>query len=303
MKILDKIKWFAKYPPRFLIMLDDIRIITLSDEKKIKYLYRSVFEKEIDFNNLETFNEKLQWLKLNNKKDEYTKLVDKYEVKKYISEKLGEEYLIKTLGVYEKFDDIDFDSLPNRFVIKCTHDSGGLVICKDKSKLDLKKAKKKINKSLKSNFYYIFREYPYKKVKPRIIIEEYMENSDGTDISDYKFYCFNGKAKFVMICTERQSGSTKFYYYNRNWELQRNMSKDGLKTSNDFYINKPKNLEKMFEIAENLSKDKKFVRVDLYDINEKIYFGEMTFFPSAGFDDTRTLECEKILSVNLELEV
>ena len=175
----------------------------LSDEAYLKLVYRLIFGRKLNLKNPKTFNEKLQWLKLYNRKPEYTLMVDKYEVKGYIAEQIGEEYVIPTLGVWDNFDDIDFDSLPNQFVLKCTHDSGGLVICKDKSNLDITKAREKINKALTRRFYYFGREWPYKNVKPRIIAEKYMVDKTVDELRDYKFFCFGGVCKCLKVDFDR----------------------------------------------------------------------------------------------------
>lgn len=258
--------------------------------------------KKLNLENPETFNEKLQWLKLYDRKPEYSKMVDKYEVKEYVANIIGEEYIIPTIGVYDNFEDINFDLLPNQFVIKCTHDSGSTIVCKNKEDFNINIAKEKIDKSLKNNFYYSSREWPYKNVKPKIIVEKFMKNNDNTEIFDYKFYCFNGKVEYVMLCTERKTGNPKFYYFNKEWQLQRNMSYDGKKIEDSKQIiNKPKEIEKMFEIAKELSKGIKFTRIDLYNINNKIYFGEITFYPSGGFDNERTSEADDYLNNMLKL--
>ena len=305
MGFINKVLECIKKPGYILFWLDNKRIITLDDEKYIKLLYELKVKKKLDLENPKTFNEKLQWLKLYDRNPEHIKMVDKYEVKKYVSEIIGNEYIIPTLGIYDKFEDINFQELPNQFVIKCTHDSASTIVCKDKNKFDYEKVKNKINKCLKRNYFYQGREWPYKDVKPRIIVEKYMENTDGTAIDDYKFYCFDGKSDYVMICRERETGNPKFYYYNRNWEFQRNMSNDAKKLPETEVskIKKPKDLEKMFEIAETLSKNIKFVRTDLYYINNKIYFGELTFFPLAGIDTTRTKECDDMLNDLLNLDL
>mgnify|MGYP000927822232 CR=1 FL=1 len=186
----------------------------MDDESFLKMAYKRKFGKELDLKNPVTFNEKLQWLKLHDRKPEYTTMVDKYEAKAYIAQKIGEEYVVPTLGVWEKFDDIDFTKLPNAFVLKCTHDSGGLVICKDKSKLDREKARKKINKSLHSNYFGGGREWPYKNVKPRIIAEPLLKD-DATKVgeqeclTDYKFFCFGGIPKIVYISKDKESMTIK----------------------------------------------------------------------------------------------
>ena len=283
-----------------IIRLDQKGIIRLNDKSYLKILYKKRLGKELKFKNLKTFNEKLQWLKLYDRNPKYTKMVDKYEVKKYVSDIIGNEYIIPTLGVWEKFEDINFEELPNQFVLKCTHDSGSTIVCKNKDEFDVESAKRKINGCLKKNYYYAGREWPYKNVKPRIIVEKYMEDKKTQDINDYKFYCFNGKVDYVMVCTERKTGNPKFYYYDRKWKLQKDMSKDAKKNSK-IYVEKPEKIEEMFNIASNLSEGIPFVRIDLYYINNEIYFGEFTFYPSSGFDNTRTDECDQILTKYLKL--
>ena len=167
----------------------------VSDDEYLKKLYKFRMGKELDLNNPKTFNEKLQWLKIHNRNPLYTTMVDKYAVKKYIADKIGEKYLIPTLGVWDNVEEIDFDKLPKQFVLKCTHDSGGIVICKDKSVLDYDKAKKKLKKSLESHFFLKWREWPYKDVKPRIIAEKFMEDDNANELVDYKVLCFNGEPK------------------------------------------------------------------------------------------------------------
>ncbi len=301
--ILKKIKNFILNPKLLLFYMDLNGLIRIDDAEFLKIRYEKAFNKELDLNNPKTFNEKLQWLKLYDRKDIYTTMVDKYEAKKYVANIIGKEYIIPTLGIYDSFDDIDFNKLPNRFVIKCTHDSGGLVIVKDKSKLDIKKAKHKINKCLKKNYYYQCREWPYKNVKPRILIEEFKEDNKLKELIDYKLYCFNGKAYYVMTCIDRMKGETKFIYYDKNWNLIKEFSNDGMKYGDSIDIPRPKNLEKMFKIAKILSKDIPFIRVDFYEANEELYFGELTFYPSGGFDNKRTEAVEKFLNENLDINM
>lgn len=239
--------------------------------------------KKLDLENPRTFNEKLQWLKINDRKEEYTTLVDKYAVREYIEEKLGEEYLIPLLGVWDNPEDIDFDKLPDRFVLKCNHNSGvGMCICKDKSKLDIPKVKEELKKGLKQDYFITSREWPYKNVKRRIIAEKYMEDSRGK-FADYKFFCFNGFVHNVMVCLERNTGDTKFYFFDRDWNLLR-LNKRGKEAPEGFTIRKPECIDKMFEIAAVLSENKPYSRIDLYEVDGKIYFGEITFFPNSGFD-------------------
>ena len=280
---MNKIISYIVEPKKIILYLMNKNYLSfIPDETFLKMKYKLMMGKKLDLENPKTFNEKLQWLKLHDRNPEYTKMVDKYEAKEYVANIIGKEYIIPTLGVWDKFDDIDFDALPNEFVLKPTHTSGNVFICKDKSKIDYKKLKKQVNTWLKRDYYKIHREWPYKNVKPRIIAEEYMENKDHTSIKDYKFYCFNGQADYVMICTGRETGHPKFYFYNKEWKFMRNMSNDGMKLEGKLE-EKPIGIEKMFEIAEKLSQGIKFVRMDLYNVNEKIYFRRIYVFPSSGF--------------------
>lgn len=228
----------------------------------------------------QTFNEKIQWLKLYNRKPEFSAMVDKYEVKKIIAERMGEELLIPTLGVWDRFEDIDFGKLPNQFVLKCTHDSGGLVICKDKSQLDLKKTEEKINRCLNSNYYWHGREWPYKNVKPRIIAEQYMVDESGVELKDYKIFNFGGEPKLIQVDFNRFVKHTK-NIYDTEWNYL-NVAIN-YPTDPTVNIKKPECLEKMLEMAKELSAGLPFLRTDFYVINGKIYFGELTFSPGSGF--------------------
>ena len=278
---MNKIIKYFKNPSRFIWFLGARNIIPISDEYMLKVIYKCAFNKKLDLINPRTFNEKLQWLKLNDRKDIYTTMVDKYEVKKYVSDLIGEKYIIPTIGIYDKFNDINFDVLPSKFVIKCTHDSGGIVIVKDKKLLDKKKAKKKINKSLKRNYYYPSREWPYKNVKPRIIVEKYIENANE-ELIDYKFFCFNGVCKVVLVCSERFSSNNMCEtWFDENWNFL-DITESGHRTN--INIKKPKNFELMKELCSKLSANISFLRVDFYEVNDKIYFGELTFYPASGYE-------------------
>ena len=233
-----------------------------------------------NLNNPMTYNEKLQWLKLYNRKPEYTQMVDKYEVKKYVASKIGNEYIIPTIGVWDKFENIDFDKLPEQFVLKCTHDSGGLVICKSKSKLDMENTRKKIEKCLKKNYYWHGREWPYKNVKPRIIAEKYMEDSITSELRDYKFFCFNGNVEFCLVCSDRQR-NLKLTFYDKLWNV---LPFKRQRVGTNLHEEKPVNYDLMIELAEKLSKDIPSVRIDFYEVNGNVYFGEITFFPASGFE-------------------
>ena len=252
----------------------------MDDEKYLKKMFYHTFGRKLDLNNPQTFNEKLQWLKLYDRKPIYSTMVDKYEAKKYVASIIGEEYIIPTLGVWNSVDDIDFESLPSQFVLKATHDSHGVIICKDKSTLDIEAAKAKLKKALKSNYYKRFREWPYKNVKPRIIAEMYMEDNGTEELRDYKFFCFGGQAKCFKVDFDR------FIEHKANYF---SISGDQLDIGEqvcppDFtkVIELPANIPVMKELAEILTKETPFLRADFYDVNGNVYFGELTFYPASG---------------------
>ena len=254
---------------------------TLPDKLFIKLMFWGIMGYKLDLKNPKDYNEKLQWLKLYDRNPEYTKLVDKYEVREYIKETIGKDYLIPIYGVYKNFSEIVFEDLPKSFVIKATHTSGDVIIVKDKNKLNYKKLKRTIRKWLKSNHFYYSREWPYKDVKPRIIIEKLMVDKINDDLMDYKFLCFNGEPKYIEVMSDRfGEGGHKVNYFNLNWEKVDIKRKNRL--SNNKNIKKPANLNRMIEISRVLSKNKRFSRIDLYNINGKIYFGEITFYPGGG---------------------
>lgn len=272
----------------------------LNDKNYIQLVFWARMGEKLSLENPKTFNEKLQWLKLYDRNPEYTMMVDKYEAKQYVSNLIGEEYIIPTLGIWEKFEDIDFNELPNQFVLKCTHDSGGLIICRDKSKLDKKAAKRKINKAINTNFYLHGREWPYKDVKPRIIAECYMEDAKTNELRDYKFYCFNGKVNYIYISRGLENHATaNISFFKPNGEPA------PFRRSDYFPFEKipqmPKNFEKMKKIAENLSNKFIFLRVDLYEVNNKIYFSELTFSPCGGFMPFEPPQYDRIVGEHLQL--
>lgn len=263
------------------VLLESSLCHGMRDETYLKKLFRLSMGKELDLENPKTYSEKLQWLKLYDRKELYTRLVDKAEVKEYVAQKLGEEYIIPTLGVWDRFSDIDFSSLPEQFVLKCTHDSGGLVICRDKEKVDWKKAGKRLEKCRKTNYYYSKREWPYKDVKPRILAEEYMVDESGTELKDYKFFCFDGVPKVMFIASDRANPNeeTKFDFFDMDFQ---HLPFTNGHPNAKIPPKKPQSFEKMKELAARLSEGIPQVRVDFYDINGKIYFGEMTFFHWSG---------------------
>lgn len=254
------------------------------DEHFVKWKYYLNFHKRLDLKNPQTFNEKLQWLKLYDRHEERTKMVDKYEAKKYVASVIGEEYIIPTYGIYNHFNEIDFDTLPNQFVIKCTHNSGGLFICKDKNKFDFKKVGIQLEKWLAKNPFWGNREYPYKNVKPRIIVEKYMEQEDGESLRDYKVLCFHGKAKLIELHRFRNTDKQTQDFYDTEWnKLTISQGADFNGVSNVVFP-KPQNLSLMLELSERLTKDMIHCRVDWYNIAGKLYFGELTFYDGSGLD-------------------
>lgn len=265
----------------------------LTDRQYLKCLFKIKMGKPLRLDPPVTFNEKLQWLKLYNRRDEYTAMVDKVEAKRVAASIIGEEYIIPTLGVWDSFDEIDFGSLPDRFVLKTTHGGGnsGVVICRDKSAFDFQAAKIKLEKSLKGDIYASFKEWPYKNVRRRILAEELLDDGLGHLINDYKFNCFNGRAENVMVCSDRDSGHTKFYFFDTEWNLLR-VNKMGVAAPEGFTMPKPENIDLMFDIADKLSAGVPYMRVDLYNINGKLYFGEMTFYPASGFGANYTREAD-----------
>lgn len=273
----------------------------IPDRIYLELKYKSRFGKKINWNNPQSLNEKLQWLKLYDRNPEYTKMVDKYNVKPYVANIIGNEYIIPTLGVWKSFDDIDFDILPNRFVLKCTHDSGGLVICKDKTKFDKESASVKIKKSLKRNFYWIGREWPYKNVHPVVLAEKLLHpNSDETELLDYKILCFNGKPDNIMVCSGRNTGELRYYYFDLEWNFLRYQSID-MDLPNDFTLPKPKHLDLMIDLASKLAKEIPLVRVDFYEAEGQVWFGELTFYPCDGFDMDITRETDLLFGKKLVL--
>ena len=253
----------------------------VSDEHFLKWSYYLTFHRKLDLKNPKTYNEKLQWLKLYDRHEEYTQMVDKYEAKEYVASIIGKEYIIPTLGVYNSFDEIDFDKLPDQFVLKCTHDSGGVAICKNKATFDFNAARKLLSRNLKRNKYSTSREYPYQNVKPRIIAEAYMEDESGYELKDYKFFCFDGDVKLLFVAADRgvKGEETKFDFFDTEWN---HLPFTNGHPNSTRPVRKPENLEEMISIAKKLSERIPHVRVDLYNIRGKIYFGELTFFHWSG---------------------
>ena len=235
----------------------------------------------MDFDDPRTFSEKLQWLKLYDRDPRYTSYVDKVEVKRIVEEKAGSGYIIKTLKVWDNADDIDLGELPDRFVLKCTHDSHGVLICDGRDTPDITKIRSQFRKALESDYYLRFREWPYKNVRHRVFAEEFVSNN-GEELTDYKIHCFNGQPRMILVCAGRYSedGLTEDFY---DCEWNRLDIRRPKVPNAKMPHERPEHLEEMLEISRKLAKDIPFVRVDLYISDSKILFGEMTFFPASGF--------------------
>ena len=253
----------------------------ISDQYAIEQQWKSCMGYPLNLDNPQTFNEKLQWLKLYDHNPLYTTLVDKYRVKQWVADKIGMQYIIPTLAVYGSSSDIDLEKLPDSFVLKCNHDSGSVCICKDKKLFDFNGACLKLDEALRHNYFYAGREWPYKNVKPLIFAEPYMEDKITHDLPDYKFFTFNGKVKFMFIATERnnQNTETKFDFFDENF-THLNI-KNGHPNA-DTPPTRPECYDEMVRLAEILSQGIPHVRVDFYQINNKVYFGEMTMYHWSG---------------------
>ncbi len=254
----------------------------ISDKMHLKCLFRKYMGTKLNLSKPKTFNEKLQWLKLYDRKPEYTVMADKESVKEYIAKELGEEFIIPTIGLYDSVDDIPFDELPQKFVIKCTHDSGSIFICDKISGIDIDFIKNELSKKLQTNHFWHSREWVYKDIRPRIIIEEFLPDENGNSPVDYKFFCFDGKMEVFKIDYNRFTKRAA-NYYNKNCEYL-DFGKIHSIPDPSIKLKLPENFEEMIKITEFLSKEIPFLRVDLYSVNNRIYFGELTFFPSSGIE-------------------
>lgn len=298
MNRVRKVKDYISNPAKIVAMLGSRGLISfLPDKQYLKILGHARLNQSFNIDNPTTYNEKLQWLKLYDRKEEYSNLVDKLKVRDFITKTIGSEYLIPLIGVWDKFEDIDFQALPNQFVLKCTHDSGGLVICKDKNSFDIDEARKKINKCLKRNYYHLSREWPYKNIEAKIICEAYMVDESTTELKDYKFFCFNGEPKLMFIASNRGI-DTKFDFF--DIDFNQLPLKQKYKNSDKKY-SKLENFDEMVQLARILSKNIPHIRVDFYNINGKIYFGEMTFYHFSGFEKFEPDSYDKILGDYLTL--
>ena len=283
--LAHKIKTMISTPRIFWIKFAHSPLFRyLPDKTALEIQFQKTFHRKIDWDDPKTFNEKLQWLKLYDRKPEYTTMVDKYAAKAYAASIIGEEHIIPTLGVWDQFDDIDFDKLPDQFVLKCTHGSGDIVICRDKQNFDYKMTREKFNKALQFDYFKVSREWPYKNVPRMIIAEQYMDNKDeecgvNGGINDYKFFCFNGEPKIMFVATDRAT-DCRFDYFDMDFK---HLAIDNIHANSDHNVPRPSRFEEMKTLASKLSRGHSFMRVDLYQINGQVYFGEFTFFHASGF--------------------
>ena len=271
-----------KNPYRIVFFLSNRRLLNwMGDRSYLKLRYRAMMAKKLNLKDPKTYTAKLQWLKLYDRNPAYISLVDKHAVRSYVKETIGEEYLIPHYGVWDHFGDIPFEQLPQSFVLKCTHDSGGMLICQDKSRLNLDEARKKMEKARTRSFFKLNREWPYKNVTPRIIAEQYMENTKTKDLRDYKFFCFDGVPKLMFVATDRQTQGedTKFDFFDMDYQHLQIVNGH---PNAPITPERPVNFELMKELAAKLSKGIPHVRVDFYEVDGRVYFGEMTFYHFSG---------------------
>lgn len=271
--------------PRGMIMrFVNIFAPYLSDALYLRIKYFVAMGKPLRLKHPRTFNEKLQWLKLYNRRPEYTTMVDKVKAKEYVAKIIGEEHIIPTLGVWDSPDDIDFDKLPNQFVLKCNHDSGGLYICRDKSKMDVEQVKENLRKALNNDFFLYSREWPYKNVERKILAEKFMVDESGTELKDYKVFCFDGEPELIEVDFDRFV-QHKRNIYGKSWDLI-DMEIQYPSDSNHV-VARPEALDDMLDLARKLSKGIPHVRTDFYSIGGKLYWGELTFFHGSGVERFR----------------
>lgn len=280
MKIINKLKKVLKNPFHVIeFSMAHGLLEWLPDYFYIKNKYRIITGKKLCLHSPTTFNEKLQWMKLYDRNPLYTKLVDKYLVREFVERTIGAEYLIPILGIWDKAEKIEFGQLPCQFVLKCTHDSGSVIICHDKRLLDIDKVVYELSSKMKINYYLISREWPYKHVKPQIIAEELLANED--DLKDYKVFNFHGVARYIQVDYNRFKNH-KRNIYDRDWNYIDLMLE--YPTDSNTIIERPEKLDELLQLSEKLSKGFKFVRTDFYIVQDRIYFGEMTLFHGSGFE-------------------
>lgn len=306
MYFINKLVKIMGDPRRVLLILLNKAGFLVPDKLYLKWIFRLIMKKKLDLNYPIAFNEKIQWLKLYNRCPEYTLMVDKIEVKRYVAERVGEEYIIPTLGIWNSPEDIDFSTLPDQFVLKCNHNSGlGMCICKDKNNLDIKKVKSELRRGLNQNYFLYGREWPYKDVPRRILAEKLMNESD-TALIDYKFFCFHGEPRLCQVVSDRFT-EEKIDFYDMDWDRVNGLiglvEKDDIIQNSKTDIPYPNSFNDMKRIAKILAKNIPFSRIDFYEINKKPYFGEITFFPASGFGEFRPDEWNVKIGEWLKLEI
>lgn len=269
----------------------------LSDEKYLRLLFRLRMGRKLDLDNPKTFCEKLQWLKIHGREEIYTTMADKYLAKQFIAGKIGEKYVVPLLGVWDRFDDIDFDALPDKFVLKCNHDSGSAIICRDKTKLDKENARKILEKSLKTDYFILKREWPYKNINRRIIAEEYLEDEPGVNLFDYKFFCLNGIPRIMYVIEGASDNPTEaFFDMNQNYlDLEMEDPRPEIPPR------LPESFDEMKRLAAELSDGVPFLRVDFFCVKGRLYVGELTFFHESGFGEIKPKEWDEKLGNMLDL--
>ena len=271
----------------------------LSDEQYLRMQYKALMGKRLDLDSPRTFNEKLQWLKLHDRNPLYTKLVDKYAVKEWVADRIGEECVVPTYARWERAEDIDISGLPERFVLKTNHDCGGIAICRDWSTFDLDAARRKLSEHLSRNYYWGCREWPYKDVVPCVFAEECLDaGASASDLTDYKFMCFGGQARCVFTCTGRAEGDLRVDFFDADWN---HLPFERHYPNADATPERPACLSEMLRAAEVLAKGIPFVRVDFYDVASKPIFGEMTFYPGAGFEEFTPEKWDTTLGIWIDL--
>lgn len=300
--MLNSLSYYIKSPKRFLLGLIKHSRILIPDKIYICWQYKLSNGVKLHLHNPQTFTEKIQWLKLYNRKPEYSRMVDKYEVKKHVASIIGDEYIIPTYGAWNRFDDIDFEKLPEQFILKSTHGSHAAIICSNKNKFDKNKAKKLFEKYQKKSPYVDFGEWAYKDVKPRIIAEKFMQNGNDKELTDFKFFCFNGEVKYCQVIKNRSVDET-IDFFDIKWKHQEFVGLNPLASNSSNEIMPPQNYDEMLRIATKLSQNIPFVRIDLYEINGKVYFGEITFYPGGGLGFFTPLHWNKILGDMITLPI
>lgn len=296
-KILDMIPETIRYQLSRVVG----RLAPLFPDKPYLHLfYYLAMGKRLNLNEPKTFSEKLQWLKLHYRQEKLTMLVDKLAVKPYVSRLIGQEKVCPVLAVWEHVEDIDLSELPDRFVLKTTHSGGntGVVICKDKREFDFGMAKKKLDEAMHSDVYTRYREWPYKNIPRKIFAEENL----GDNLVDYKFYCYNGEADCVLVCTGRQQGDVKYFFLDREWHFLP-YNEDSMNSQEEFHLQRPKALGELFDLAARLSVGFPFVRMDFFIVDEKVFFSEYTFFPASGLDPKKTELFERMAGEKIDLSL